>query len=96
MLEISASGTIYLHVPDITCGIDPTDFPVAIAVVLPGADPQDDDWSTATWVSQTEARTLIGPGTDIVLVQHTTYMVWVKVTSNPEKPWIQSGKLRTY
>lgn len=75
---IPATSTEYLHVPvTLPDGVDTGSTPVRIAVVSHRADPGDSEWHTAHWVD-TEARILIGPGTDIELMPGD-YRVWINL-----------------
>lgn len=75
---IPASSTEYLHVP-VTAppGVDLTGAPVKVAAVLHRNNPVGAEWKTAEW-SASEARLLVGPGSDLVLTRGD-YRVWVSV-----------------
>lgn len=92
MLEIPSISKEYLHVP-VTGQGDVDSFPVEIAVIPNGQEePAGGDWHTAQW-DGTDAKILIGPGTDVEL-DDGTYQVWVRLTATPEVPAIHSGPLR--
>ena len=75
---IPATSTEYLHVPvTAPAGADLTSMPVKIAVVAHRANPDTDEWQTATWNAST-ARLLIGPGTDTALAAGD-YRVWIHI-----------------
>lgn len=77
-MVIPASSTEYLHVPvTAPTGVDLDGAPVRIAVVAHRANPDDDEWHTAAW-ADSDARVLIGPGTDIVLAPGD-YRVWINI-----------------
>lgn len=78
---------------------DPTDpaLPVHMAFLPKGTDPTD-EWVTGDWEpegSKHFARTLIGPGTATELVKGT-YIVWLRITDNPEIPAWQVATLKVY
>ncbi|MDX3549485.1 hypothetical protein PV724_44225 [Streptomyces europaeiscabiei] len=75
---IPASSTEYLHVP-VTgpADVDLTAAPVKIAVVAHRANPDDDEWHTASWDDST-ARILIGPDTSLELAAGD-YRVWIHI-----------------
>lgn len=68
--------------------------PVEIAFTVPGVEPAEDDWRTASWSGVTakgaDARILVGPGGDVALSEGT-YQLWVRVTAPPERPMMPSG-----
>ncbi|MGW5638736.1 hypothetical protein [Streptomyces sp. NPDC003832] len=77
-MMIPATSTEYLHIPvTVPAGVDTGASPVQIAVVAHRANPDEDEWHAAAWVGS-EARILIGPGTDIVLTAGD-YRVWINV-----------------
>lgn len=77
-MVIPASSTEYLHVPvTAPAGTDLAGMPVRLAVVAHRASPADSEWRTAAW-SGANARLLIGPDTDTVLVAGD-YRVWINI-----------------
>ncbi|NUP15370.1 MAG: hypothetical protein HOZ81_04560 [Streptomyces sp.] len=77
-MVIPATSTEYLHVPvTAPTGTNLTGVPVRIAIVAHRADPDDDEWHNADWVGS-DARLLIGPGTDTVLAAGD-YRVWINI-----------------
>jgi len=75
---IPATSTEYLHIPvTLPGGVSTGSTPVRVALVAHRTNPDDDEWHTAAWVAS-EARILIGPGTDIELVPGD-YRVWVNL-----------------
>lgn len=101
MLMIPASTQEYVYVPltawsgDVE---DPTALPVAVAIVPAGAEPAAGDYTAGTWVTDTSGhRARVLWQTAVPSPQpHTTYEVWLRITSNPETPVLRAGKLRTY
>ncbi|MEV4749063.1 hypothetical protein AB0K21_22015 [Streptosporangium sp. NPDC049248] len=67
---------------------------VEIAFTNPGAEPEESDWWPAEWASSSgggvRARILIGPGSDVILVDGT-YMAWARVTGAVERPVLPAG-----
>jgi succinyl-CoA synthetase alpha subunit len=75
---IPAASTEFLHVPVAApSGTDLTGAAVRIAVVAHRADPADDEWQEAAWVSGS-ARILVGPGSGTVL-EPGDYRVWINI-----------------
>jgi hypothetical protein len=76
----------------------PTADNVFIAVLSdPAAYPQDSDWFTAQWLTQTYpyfAGILEGPGAGgAVALDVGTYKVWMKIVDDPEIPVFRVGTL---
>lgn len=92
-LRIPSSSIEYLSVP-VTSSVSLSGLPVYVALIPPGSDPVSGDWKAASW-SGSNATILIGPGQTIVPSANTTYIVWVKVTANPETPVMRAGVLQT-
>lgn len=74
----------------VTADVVLSSLAVEMAVITGTADPAPADWQTASW-SGSYARLLVGP-----LVAGTSYTVWVRVTSTPEVPVMESGLLYAY
>lgn len=80
---------------------NPTSDVVSLAFVQAGATPVSGDWKAAVWETDTSnpalpvyrAMCLVGTGGTVALAAGT-YMVWVKVTDNPEAPVLQAGVLK--
>jgi hypothetical protein len=89
MAQVPSISREYLHVP-VTGATD--SMPVHIAIVARDTEPADDDWNAATW-DGSDAKLLIGPGSDMVLTDGV-YSVWVRVTASPEQPALKAGLLR--
>ncbi|MFF0736881.1 hypothetical protein ACFYVK_35370 [Streptomyces chartreusis] len=77
-MVIPSTSTEFVHVPvTVPAGVDTGSTPVRIAVVAHRANPDDDEWHTAAWAGS-DARVLVGPGTDLVLTAGD-YRVWIAV-----------------
>ena len=77
-MVIPASSTEYLRVPvTLPAGVDSTATPVRVAVVAHRDNPADSEWHAADWAGS-NARVLIGPGTDIELTAGD-YRVWINL-----------------
>lgn len=75
---VPATSTEYLHIPvTLPAGVDTGSTPVRVAVVAHRTDPADSEWHDADWVG-TEARILIGPGSDLALTAGD-YRVWINI-----------------
>jgi hypothetical protein len=78
-VDVTADGGVY----------DPTAGPVAMAFVVSG-NPGSGDWNTGSWDVPTTggyvAQCLVGPGSGGVALAPGTYVIWLKVTDNPEVP----------
>ena len=77
-MVIPSTSTEFVHVSvTVPAGVDTGSTPVRIAVVAHRANPDDDEWHTAAW-GGSDARVLVGPGTDIVLAPGD-YRVWINI-----------------
>jgi hypothetical protein len=72
---------------------NPTGDPVSVAFVpqaYPPASPQDGDWITASWATDTAgnywATALVGPANGGTALAAGSYVAWVRVTGNPAVP----------
>jgi hypothetical protein len=77
-------------------GVDPTGDVVAMAFVADGVQPVPGDFKAGSWETIDgiyKARCLIGPAGVVQLVAGT-YVVWVKITDNPEVPVKRSGYIK--
>lgn len=77
---------------------DPTSDTVKMAFTAIDTNPVSGDWNTADWEtigSNYYARCLVGP-TGTITLAAGTYVVWVKITDNPEIPILRSGSLLVY
>ncbi|HLK00762.1 MAG TPA: hypothetical protein VKU39_12755 [Streptosporangiaceae bacterium] len=90
-MQIPVSSGQYIRISvDAPPGIDPTEFPVSIAVIPEiNGEPQPADWQTATWING-EACWLKPPGG----LAAGMYMAWVSLNAPPEEPVMQSGRIR--
>lgn len=78
--------------------INPTSDPVAMAFMPQATQvPQLADWQTAIWATRSNnilepyaAACLVGPGGTIQLAIGT-YIIYVKITDNPEIPVLQAS-----
>ena len=97
MDRIAASSKEYVKIPVATTteGVTLETLPVEVALVVSGADPEEDDWQTAAW-DEGQARVLVGPGGAITLAPRRTYTAWVRVTGDTEVPVIRAGEIGTY
>jgi hypothetical protein len=79
--------------------INPTTDVVQFAFKAEGADPGVSDWLTGSWASTTplnnfyQAQILVGPGAGGNVLAIGTYVIWIKITDNPEVPVRQPGTL---
>ncbi len=90
ILCIPSTSKEFLHVP-ITASSSLSSYPVDMAVVAYGAEPDSGDWKTAAWESTT-AKILIGPGSSAIgALAEGIYGVWVRITTVEEKPVLYSG-----
>ncbi|WP_405559028.1 hypothetical protein OHV08_34145 [Streptomyces canus] len=75
---IPASSLEFLHIPvTLPAGVDAGATPVRVAVVAHRDNPGDGEWHTADWAGS-DARILIGPGSDITLTAGD-YRVWINL-----------------
>lgn len=73
---------------------DPTALAVEMAFTT-GPEPTAGDWAAASWETvdgKWYARALIGPGAR--QLTDGMWLVWVRVTGNPELPVIKAGTLK--
>ena len=100
-MQMSVLSTAYVIVPVLattTSGPeDPTGDPVEFAFKAAGADPGMSDWIGGSWVDGTLngtylAQCLVGPEGGAVLALGS-YVVWTKITDDPEVPVLQAGVL---
>lgn len=102
-LEISSLSKEYVKVPVAATVngvlINPTADAVQFAFMPLGASPASGDFKSASWETAGTspnvvyyARCLVGPGGTVTLAAGV-YVVWVKVTDNPEIPVKQAGTL---
>jgi hypothetical protein len=68
---------------------DPTADAVSFAFTAPGKQPVSTDWVNGQWETTPRgtynAKCLVGP-TGAIALPVGTYLIWVRVTDNPEVP----------
>lgn len=79
---------------------DPTGDVVEAAFVAPGVTPGALDWKLGSWEtlnSTYRARCLVGPGVGAVInLAAGTYVMWLRITDNPEIPVLEAGNVRVF
>jgi hypothetical protein len=78
----------YLHVP-LSIDVEGAEFELAFTAYGDETDPSE--WHAATYADGS-VRVLVGPGGAVELAVGD-YMVWVRVTANPEIPVRQAGRI---
>jgi len=82
-----------LHGGDV---LDPSQWPVEIAITPTGTDPADEDWHPAEWESAGTARRtarvlfVVGPGSPSGSQDPGVYRVWVRVTAEELTPVLRA------
>ena len=74
--------------------VDPTADVGQMSFMVPGHEPTEDDWQTATWESSGVQHWLccnVGP--DAVVLPKGSYDVWVRVADSPTFPNLKAGTL---
>jgi hypothetical protein len=88
--DMHSLSTEFQQVPIACTSGDPTAYPVQMAVVPVGHEPDDADWHTATWgtdsAGQTVAKLLVGPDGGAVAPGPGRYRAWVAIDAPPEHP----------
>lgn len=78
---------------------DPTSDPVSFAFTTAGS-PASGAWHNGSWsqpvAGEFFAQCLVGPGTGGVPLTAGDYLVWVRITDNPEVPVRPVGRLTIY
>ena len=101
--SISHLSTQYVIIPVNATVAGQTHSPLADVVQFaflanPSASPQVSDWVAGSWDTSNNslfpylAQCLVGPLGTITLGQGT-YIIWLKITDNPEVPVFQAGTL---
>ena len=97
MISLSVLSTEYVRVPIAAtvnnAPYNPTNDVVQFAFTT-GGDPVAGDWHAGVWDSGNApyvAQCLVGPGGVALTVG--TWVIWVKITDNPEIPVRQVGQL---
>lgn len=89
VVRIPTSSMEFLHVP-ITSTNTLGGYPVEMAVLPYGTNPQSSDWKTAEWDGN-DAKILIGPGSGTIgQLTAGNYIAWVRITTGEEKPVIEA------
>jgi len=98
-VSMSVLSTQYVQCPvtiQSPAGYDPTGNTVAFAfmpLTYPETTPGSGDWHTGSWQAFPGpvywAQCLVGPANSGVSLAQGTYMVFVRVTDNPEVPVLQ-------
>ena len=73
--------------------VDPSGYPVQLAVLPRGQDPKETDWQTADWEpdgARWWGRLLIGPGSNFGPLAKANYKVWGRVEALAERPVMES------
>lgn len=99
MITVSQSSlsTDYVQIQiTTTSGADPTGNAVQFAFILssyPEVQPTLTDWHTGSWITLPGpaywAQCLVGPANGGVNLAIGRYLVWLKITANPEVPVLQ-------
>lgn len=103
MLKISILSTVFVksRITATKNGLtyNPTADVVEVAFVGPGVTPTPADWHAASWetggIGVYYARLLVGPVAGLALPVGT-YVMWARITDNPEVPALEAGPLRIY
>lgn len=98
MITLSSLSTEYVRVPVAAtvnnAPYNPTGDVVQFAFTT-GANPVSGDWHTGSWDSTDSpyvAQCLVGPG-GVVSLAVGTWIIWIKITDNPEVPVRSVGQL---
>lgn len=101
-LELPAISKEYIKVPvAVPTGVDPTDpaLGVEMAFLAPGDEPEAPDWQTGSWAQEAGvwlARCLVGPGSGVGQLAAGEWVIWLRITSNPEIPARKVGTLLVF
>jgi hypothetical protein len=99
-ITISSYSTEYVQVPvqAVVAGApyNPTTDTVAVQFVPQGGQQEPTGtWNTGSWVTTAQstylAQCLVGPEDSGVVLTPATYVIWLKITDNPEIPVIPAG-----
>lgn len=98
----SALSTEYIRIPvSVTVHgspYNPTSDPVSFAFVTSGS-PGSSDWHTGSWDTVAGAYfalCLVGPGAGGVPLAAGNYLIWLRITDNPEIPTRPVAQLAIY
>lgn len=93
--EVLSQSTEYHEVGVTWTRGDPTTYPVQMAVVPLGHDPDDTDWHTATWDTDADGlpvtKLLVGPDGGAVEPVPGRYRDWVAIDAPPENPVLRTA-----
>jgi hypothetical protein len=99
VISLSSLSTEYIRVPVAAtvnnAPYNPTNDAVAFAFTG-GANPAGGDWHSGSWDSANTpyaAQCLVGPGAGGVALTVGTWVIWIKITDNPEVPVRAVGQL---
>lgn len=103
VIAIAAVSTVYLPV-NVTALLggspfNPTSSVVQFAFIAGPNEPQTSDWHNGAWASTNApyvAQILIGPANGGLVLPLGSYIIWVKVISNPQVPVFSVGTLEIY
>lgn len=98
-IRLSSLSLEYVKVPvsatESGQAVDPTDLGVEMAFTTNGNEPAAEDWRAGDWEtagSKYLARCLVGPAGAIEL-DDGAYVIWLRVTADPEIPVKRVGAL---
>lgn len=98
MITVSVLSTEYIRVP-VTASVNNAPYNPSGDVVqfafTTGANPTSGDWHPGLWdsvIGPYVAQCLIGPAGGVALAVGT-WVIWVKITDNPEVPVRSVGQL---
>jgi hypothetical protein len=93
--EVLSQSTEYHEVGVTWTRGDPTTYPVQMAVLPVGHDPDDADWHTATWDTDADGlpvtKLLVGPDGGAVEPVPGRYRDWVTIDAPPEHPVLHTA-----
>ncbi|MEU5259006.1 hypothetical protein [Amycolatopsis sp. NPDC021455] len=76
--------------------LDPSQWPVEVAITPTGTDPADEDWHAADWEVLGTARRAVrviftvGPGSPAGQRDAGTYQVWIRITAEELTPVLRA------
>jgi hypothetical protein len=79
--------------------VNPTSDVVQFAFIAGPSEPVSDDWNNGSWASDSApyvAEILVGPDNGGISLVAGSYIIWVKVISDPEVPVFSVGTLIIY
>ncbi|MER5350599.1 hypothetical protein ABT093_09735 [Kitasatospora sp. NPDC002551] len=84
------ASTEYLQIP-VTAAVDPTGYPVQIALIASTARPAEPDWHPATWTTIDgipHAQLLVGPDGGALTLTAGRWRPWLDIDAGTEHPII--------